>query len=40
MMDCKYCKTQMVIGEAIKPAIDFGERGIVPTPPIQFEDME
>lgn len=39
-MDCKYCKIPMVIGEAIKPAIEYGARSIVPTAPIKAKDLK
>lgn len=39
-MYCKYCKTQMVIGDAIKPDIKVDGLTIMPTAPIQFKDLE
>lgn len=39
-MNCKYCNVPMVLGEAIKPAIDCDSRAIVPTAPIKFKDLE
>lgn len=39
-MDCKYCKIPMVIGEAIKPAVDVDARTIMPVAPIKFKDLE
>ena len=30
----------MMLGEVIKPAVDYDSRAIVPTAPIKFKDLE
>lgn len=39
-MDCKYCNIPMMVGEAIKPAINCGMLSLVPVAPINFKDLE
>ena len=39
-MECKYCKIEMMVGEAIKPAIECDALTIMPVAPIKFEELE